>query len=338
MIPQILLSLLVPIVLVQSQATRDCNGVTHGSSVDIGRYYYTCKDGLLDPTGCLSESNERVPLKSTFKRGDYLMLCKLGTDGYMTIEYSACVINGNPVQPGDTYESEQQWFTCSKEANGYIMQKASGCIGEGKKRLQRGEKVHKDTTLFECREDQKGLPTITEVGCVSDNQEYKYGDTFTDDKFWYFCGTEAGHAMRKVIGCVHDGKKLYDGQLFYQNDVIFRCIVNEYKSARHAPVGCVKRDEKGVEVQKSVGCYWIDGEMPNRYTVVCTVKNETCVKTKINCYYSPGNFEYILEPGCFRKFGDKTIGCKATPDGQVEYVSLDPKRIDQAISQGLHLC
>jgi len=331
-----LASLAIAAMFSFSLAERDCNGVQSGSTVDIGRYYYTCKDGMLDPTGCLSESNERVPLKSTFKRNDYLMLCKLGSDGYMTIEYSACLINGKAVQPGDTHEDEKAWYTCSKEANGYIMQKASGCINKAK-RMQLAERFRDEAVLFECRSDQKGVPTVAEMGCVADGKEYQYGDSFTDDKYWYFCGIEQGHSMKKIIGCVHDGKKLYDGQIFYQDDVIFRCMVNQYKSARNAPVGCIKRDA-GKEIQKSIGCYWIDGDAPNRFTVVCTAKNETCVKTKTNCYYSPGNFEYILEPGCFRKFGDKTIGCKATPDGQVEYVSLDPTRIDMAIKEGLHLC
>jgi hypothetical protein len=318
--------------------SRDCNGVPHGQSVDVGRYYYTCKDGMLDPTGCLSEANERAPIGSTFKRNDFVMLCKLGADGYMVIEYSACLIGGKTVQPGDTSETANQWYTCAKQANNYLMQKASGCIYKTK-RVNLGEKVREETALLECREDAKGVPAMIENGCVSDGKEYQYGDSFTDDKFWYFCGTnDQGKSMRKVIGCVYEGKKLYDGQIFYRDDVIFRCLVQEYKTARHAPVGCVKRDANGQEVHKSIGCYWIDGEAPHKFSVMCNLKNETCVKTKFNCYYAPGRYEVILEPGCFRKFEDKTIGCKPTPDGQVEYVTLDPTRIDLAISQGLHLC
>lgn len=319
-------------------ADRDCNGVTSGQTVEVGRYYYTCKNGLLDPTGCLSESNERVALGQQFKRGDYMMLCKLGTDGYLVIEYAACIIDGKPVAPGETAETATSWYTCSKQAGNYLMQKASGCIYQSK-RVALGEKVRVDTTLLDCREDAKGMPTMIEAGCVSDGKDYQYGDTFSDAQFWYFCGTtDGGKAMRKVIGCMRNGQKLYDGQIFYEGDVIFRCLVQEYKTARHAPVGCVKRDANGQDVHKSIGCYWIDGEAPKKFSVMCNLKNETCVKTKFNCYYAPGKYEVIIEPGCFRKFGDVTLGCKPMPDGQVEYVDLDPTRIDQAIGMGLHLC
>jgi len=288
---------------------------------------------MLDPIGCLTDKQERIPIEGTFHMNNYEMKCKLGSDGFMSLEYAGCLIQNRIIYPGGIFESGTNWFGCIKEGT-FLVQQISGCIFQGKQ-LQLREKSRDADTIYECRE-KNGNPLMIQVGGISaaDSREYLIGETFSDDKFLYVCTAETNKSKRKVIGCMFNGKQLYDGHIYHLGEVIMRCELNE-RGAKHSPAGCVMKDyETNSEIEKVIGCVWIEGPNPQKFTMVCQQKNETTIKNKINCLYEPG---YVLEPGCFRQIGQNGIGCKKGLNG-LEYVTFDSTRLDIAYQHGLQLC
>lgn len=305
--------------------------------VEEGRYFYTCERGELKQSGCLSASNQRVPVDGTFEQNSYLMRCGLTASGFLSIEFVACLHSGRTIYPGVTYETESAWYSCDKQ-DFFIVQHIMGCVFKGA-RLNKGERVRDGDILYQCV-DKSSTVLLHPIGCVLEGREYLLGETMKDQTVWYQCTLINGKVKRQAIGCVKDGRTLYDGEAYHENEIVYRCLVTEKetKGAKHDIVGCVQKDQNGIENGKTFGCQWRDGEAPSRFTYECQYKQLTAVKTRINCYYEIDNAEHLLEVGCFRLIKNKGVGCKKGANGDVEYVYFEPSRLDVAHQNGLRIC
>jgi len=315
--------------------SRDsCGSSPSGSLVTIGRYYYKCNDGQLEPQGCIDGAQKQVPIGQNFRLANYQMSCKLGSDGFMTTEYDSCVIKETVVAPGGTFENDKYWYTCTKDGN-FPVEHLSGCLRNGK-RLNLHERVVEGDIVYECQ-DTSTLPDTFGVACAVDGKQYNIGETFTDEKFIYACTDKAGKPTKETYGCVKGEKKYYGWQTYAVNDVLYRCEVKgSAKGARHVVAGCINKENKD---EKPLGCHWVVGTAPKRYTMFCEqTAVDAVVQKSINCVY--GDFKdgqdngVIIEAGCYRKIDKQLIACRNSTSGTgVEYLEGDAANVDSFASQ-----
>jgi len=91
----LLVAAFASITFAESSGMRQCpGGYSHGTQMDIGRYWYECRDGQVIPKGCLAEDGHRVEIDATFDNAKYRMQCVLGSDGFLTVVYKACMLQG----------------------------------------------------------------------------------------------------------------------------------------------------------------------------------------------------------------------------------------------------
>jgi len=321
---------------VETSGPNGCGSTPHGTEVSLGRYYYKCNNGQLEPKGCVDDSKKQVPVGETFKLYSYQMRCKLGQDGFLSVEYDSCIIENTVVAPGGTFENAKHWYSCTREGN-FVVEQLSGCVYNGK-RLKKQERVNEAEVVLECR-DADPLPTMVAVGCTDNGKQYGIGETFTDDRFLYSCSPDSnGSPKKQTYGCVKDGKTLYSYQTYTVGNTVYRCEVRKGKAAKHLLIGCVDR-QNGYEELRKLGCHYTVGTPPFRYTVQCDQTGpESVVESKIACIYGgdkvADNSGMLIEPGCYRTIDNKNVGCKNGTAG-VEFVTFEK---DAANQNDLQLC
>lgn len=303
--------------------------------MEQGRYTYVCKNGQLEPTGCLSDSKEKVAIGGTFIRGIYQLKCVLKPDGHINVEYSACVHGGRVITPGGTLEVDSYWISCDQQsASNTVVEHISGCVNADKKRMKKGEKLRSpDGVLYECR-DQSPFPKVDEIGCVSGGKDYLIGQTITDSAVWYVCHFELGKVSKKAIGCVFNGQTQYDGQVYSDGSQLKQCRVGNKTNEGAKPVayGCVRPD--GL---KGFGCHFTDGQSPNRVLLECQKQGDAAVQVPIKCVYQTGGYEYFVDSGCYQMFGNQGVGCKKVSTG-LQLVTFASTELNRAAAEGIKLC
>jgi hypothetical protein len=86
--------------------------LTH-SFIHLGRYWYECGNGELQPRGCFSETNERMFIYGKFVQNGYEMQCIIGDDGYLQFKYTGCAPDGLGVfEVGKTWEDNEVGLQC----------------------------------------------------------------------------------------------------------------------------------------------------------------------------------------------------------------------------------
>jgi len=266
----VLLALFASNASADSTGNRPCpGGYAHGSQMEVGRYWYECKDSQMVPKGCLAEDGHRVNIDSTFDTARNRMQCVLGSDGFLTVTYKACVLNGAEHDIGSQWDDGTAFFTCVKEGNNLHVI-TLGCVDQGRP-LKLDERVAKGEFLYQCKKSQDGTPRLNKAGCVFEGRKYTIGESFQGSTMWYTC-TDSGS---KVVGCMHESHQMQDGDYYTQNDVSYACNVVS-GDAHFVPTNCVAQ-ENGSTIQKKIGCFWIEGG----YEYTCKQEGDRLVKAQV---------------------------------------------------------
>jgi hypothetical protein len=241
-------------VVADSSGNRQCpGGYAHGTQIDMGKYWYECRDAQMVPKGCLSEDGRRVEVGSTYDTKDYRVQCVLGSDGFLTTIYKACVLKGGEHDVGSQWDDGSATYTCVKEGNN-VRVIMLGCVDQGRP-MKFDERVAKGDFMYQCKKAGDGTPTLNKVGCVKDGRKYNIGETVLGDKFWYTC-TDSGV---KVVGCMFQSQKLLSGDHFTSGDAMYECKVT-VGSAHFEAFACVSHTG-GSAIERKVGCFWSEGDI-----------------------------------------------------------------------------
>lgn len=129
-----LVAILFVCVAVAWAEDKSCaGGYKNGETVERGRYWYFCQDGQLVPKGCFSDSKAKLNLHESFKSGGYILECVIDNNGYLSFAYKGCVSEtGKETAPGDTWEDDKYWYSCSTEGD-HLKMDVGGCVYENKR-------------------------------------------------------------------------------------------------------------------------------------------------------------------------------------------------------------
>lgn len=311
---------------VSASGTRQCpGGYSHGSQMDVGRYWYECNNGQMIPKGCLTEEGRRVNTDQTFDNKDYRMQCVMGSDGYLTVIYKACVQRGAEHDVNSQWDDGTAYYTCVKDGSN-VRVNVLGCVDQGRT-TKFDERVAKGDFIYQCKKSTDGTPQMQKVGCLQDGRKYTIGEQYDGQKFWYTC-TDSGS---KIVGCMFESQRLRDGDHFTRDDMMYSCKVTE-QGAELEPFACLAREENGNAVERRVGCFWVEGEF--EYTCKADSNNRAS-KTKTQCVYHGPRGGYIkIQPGCVQLAEDVAVGCKDQGSGSLRLETYSADQIDRISGLG----
>jgi len=322
----VLLALFASNVSGNSSGNRQCpGGYSHGTQMDVGRYWYECQDGQVVPKGCLADNGQRVDIGSTYDTKDFRMLCKLGADGYLTVTYKACMLQGSSHDVGSQWDDGTAFYTCVQEGNN-VRVVTIGCVDQGRP-LKLDERVAKGDFVYQCKKSSDGTPRLDKAGCVYDGRKYSIGETFEGSKVWYTCTTNGP----KVIGCMYESHKLKDGDYFDRDYITYTCKVLA-DTAEFEPTSC-KANVDGVSMSKRIGCFWTEGEF--EYT--CKSEGSKLVRAQLRCIYRASGGSFTIEPGCATVAGSVAVGCRQSESDSLKIETFPADQIDR-LPGGLRKC
>jgi len=141
----------------ESSGNRKCpGGYSHGTQMDIGRYWYECRDGQVVPKGCLAEDGHRVDVDATFDTKSYRMQCLVGQDGFLSVVYKACMLQGAEHDVGSQWDDGVAYFTCVKEGDN-VRVITLGCVDQGKP-MKLDDRVAKGDFVFSMQKIHRWYP------------------------------------------------------------------------------------------------------------------------------------------------------------------------------------
>jgi hypothetical protein len=323
-----------------SPRKRCPGGYSDGAQVDLGRYWYECKDGQLMPKGCMTDDGRRIDVWQTYDSNkNYRMQCVSDPSGYLAFSYKSCIYDGSEHAPGEQWDDGKYWYTCTKEGD-YLHIAVSGCVDEGR-RVNLNEKVTKGSFVYQCKSSVNGTCSMCPVACNKEGREYAIGESFPLGDFWYTCtnSDKSGPISVKAIGCVNNNQRLQDGDRYHKSDVVYECTIRE-DSAEVRPVGCVQRDESGAEVERRLGCYWTEGPLPTQYEMTCKYDATTklAVKVPYRCMYKVDKGAYTMLPGCYQIVDKQAVACEKSGADAMNLRTYPIDSIGDLTSRGLRFC
>lgn len=302
---------------------RQCpGGYSHGSQMEVGRYWYECKDGQMMPKGCLAEDGHRVDLDATYDTKNFRMQCVLGSDGFLTVTYKACMLEGSSHDVGSQWDDGTTFYNCVQEGNN-LRVNTLGCVDQGRP-LKLEERVAKGDFLYQCKKASDGTPRMNKVGCVHEGRKYTIGETFDGPKAWYTC-TDNG---AKVVGCMYESHEMKDGDYFDKDGITYACKVTD--TAEFVPFSC-KANINGASIAKKIGCFWNEGDF--EYT--CKPEGKDLIRAQTSCIYRESGRGFKIEPGCAKVAGTIAVGCKQS-GSQLSMETYPADQIDRL--PGLRQC
>jgi len=315
-------------------------GYSDGAQVDLGRYWYECRDGQLVPKGCKTDDGRKIEVWQTYDSNkNYRMQCVQDPSGYLAFSYKSCVYDGREHAPGEQWDDGKYWYSCTKEGD-YLHIVVSGCIDEGR-RVNINDKVTKGSFVYQCKQSSNGTCSMCPVACSKDGREYTIGETFISGDFVHTCTNSdtRGPLVIKTVGCVNEGHRLQDGDRYHKNDVVYECTVRT-DSAEVRPVGCVQRDENGAMVERRLGCYWTEGQLPYQYEMTCKYEKTSNVAIKVpyRCSYKVGGGSYIMLPGCYQIVDKQAVACEKTGTDAMTLRTYPVDNIGDVTAKGLRFC
>lgn len=336
------LVILFHVAAVLGQEYRTCpGGYTHGTQVDRGHYWYECQDGQLVPKGCFAEDQHRMNLYDTYDTPDGLRLqCIVGNDGFVSFAYKSCVNQGKEYQVGQGWDDGNNFYKCSSDRE-FVKIDVAGCIDNVIGRAAVGEKISKGDFVYECKKANDNTFSVRRVGCHYEGRQYAVGDTFTKtNNLWYMCTTKGNdynaEVIHKIIGCVHEGTNLRDGEHFVRDEVLWGCRISD-DDTKIVPFACITY-EGGVMHQRRINCTYTAGDEPIQYDVTCKkVEPNSATTEYVRCLYTVPQGTHNINPGCYRIIDNKVVGCvKDTRRLEVRILSID--NLASAPSLGLRFC
>jgi hypothetical protein len=307
----------------------------NGQQMDIGRYWYECRDGQVVPKGCLTpadEGNRRVAIDETFDTKQYRMQCVLDSNGFLSLVYKACVSQNGEHDVGAQWDDGTAYFTCVKEGNN-VRVITLGCVDQGKQ-MKLDDRIAKGDFIYQCKKSTDGTPKMNKVGCVHDGKKFNIGETFEGAKVWYTC-TDSG---AKIVGCMYESHRLQDGDHFTKDDMMYVCRVNDDQTD-FAPFACLQREESGASIERRVGCFWVEGKGSNAYEYTCKADDSSkkIAKTQTQCVYRAQQGTFKLQPGCVTLAETIAVGClQDSSSGKLRIETYRADQIDQL--PGLRQC
>jgi len=284
-----------------SGKSQQCpGGYAHGSQMDIGRYWYECREGKVIPKGCLAEDGHRVDIDATFDNTKYRMQCVLDKDGYLSVVYKACMLQGGSHDVGSQWDDGVAFFTCVQEGNN-VRVITLGCVDQGKP-MKLDERVAKGDFIFQCKKATDGTPKMNKVGCVQNGKKYNIGETYEGAKVWFTC-TDSGS---KIVGCMYESHRLQDGDHITKDDTMYTCKVND-EDTDFVPYACLQREENGASIERKVGCSWLENQF--EYTCKFDINSKKVSKVQSQCVYRSPLGVMKLLPGCAQVADTVVVGC-----------------------------
>lgn len=316
---------------VLSDSGKQCpGGYADGTQMDIGRYWYECRDGQVVPKGCLADDGHRVDIDATFDTGKYRMQCVLGQDGYLTLTYKACIFEGAEHDVGSQWDDGVAFFTCVKEGEN-VRVITLGCQDQNKP-LKLDERVAKGDFIYQCKKATDGTPRMNKVGCVHEGRKYNIGETYEGPKFWYTC-TDSGS---KIVGCMYESHRLRSGDHFTKDDMMYSCKVDDDRTD-FVPFACLQREENGAAIERKVDCSWVEGHGSEAYEYTCKADSGKVAKVQTQCVYRAPQGVLKLKPGCVQLAETIAVGCRQdTGSGRLQIETFNADQIDNL--PGLRQC
>jgi len=316
---------------VLSDSGKQCpGGYTDGTQMDIGRYWYECRDGQVIPKGCLADDGHRVDIDATFDTGKYRMQCVRGQDGYLTLTYKACIFEGAEHDVGSQWDDGVAFFTCVKEGEN-VRVITLGCQDQNKP-LKLDERVAKGDFIYQCKKATDGTPRMNKVGCVHEGRKYNIGETYEGPKFWYTC-TDSGS---KIVGCMYESHRLRSGDHFTKDDMMYSCKVDDDRT-EFVPFACLQREENGAAIERKVDCSWVEGHGSEAYEYTCKADSGKVAKVQTQCVYRAPQGVLKLKPGCVQLAETVAVGCRQdTGSGRLQIETFSADQIDNL--SGLRKC
>uniref|UniRef100_A0A0N4ZCQ4 Ricin B-type lectin domain-containing protein n=1 Tax=Parastrongyloides trichosuri TaxID=131310 RepID=A0A0N4ZCQ4_PARTI len=274
-----------------------------GSIIDRGKYWYKCYNGELKPMGCFSVENKRLKIGESYVQNGYEMTCMLGSEGYPNFNFTHCVPDGETkYKVGSSWidANNKYWYICRQDGP-YLRMDIGGCVAHDKKtKLKIDENFDWNNYTYTCRQKAGGIVQMCATGCIVNNDHYKFGQQWNDDKFVYYCKQKGGRAVISVIGCMHDGDKLFDGDSFIDGNEHYQCQIRETSHGVKSN-GCVAVDENGNKEKKTFGCRWTKVlKNGNKVQQVCLrVNGKGVIKTDACIFVKNGKDLVYLEPNYY---------------------------------------
>jgi len=335
-----MMKLLSFLMLVASSATfaekssgmRQCpGGYSHGTEHEIGRYWYLCVDGQVIPKGCLTEDGKRVDIDSTYDTAQYRLQCILGKDGFLTVVYKSCMLGGVSHDVGSQWDDGVAYFTCVKEGEN-VRLITLGCVDQGKP-MKLDERVAKGDFIFQCKKATDGTPKMNKVGCLFNGKKYNIGEQYEGPKFWYTCSDSGS----KIVGCMFETHRLKDGDHFTKDDQMYSCKVDGDQTD-FVPFACIQKEENGAQIERKVGCSWVEGRGSEAYEYTCKdIGSNKVSKMQTQCVYRSSLGVFKLHPGCVTVAESIAVGCvKDLSSGNLRIETFGVDKIDRL--PGLKRC
>jgi hypothetical protein len=304
------------------------SGRSNGEKFNEGRYWYECNNGQIVPKGCLDDDDNRIDIDGTFDTKQYRMQCLQDNDGFLTMIFKACMLNGAEHDVGSQWDDGTAFFTCVKEGNN-VRVITLGCVDQGKP-MKLDDRVAKGDFIYQCKKATDGTPRLNKVGCVSQGKKYNIGELFEGSDYWYTC-TDSGS---KIVGCMYNGHRLQNGDHFTKDDMMFACYVTGEGTNIQA-FACLAREDDGAAIERKVGCFWVEGSGSTAFEYTCQEAGSKVAKVKTQCVYRTSLGMLKVRPGCIKMAGTVAVGCKDAGNGQL---SLETYSADQIGSSGLSKC
>lgn len=115
-----------------------------------------------------------------------------------------------------------------------------GCIAEDLSRLSIGGNYDTKQYRKKCQSGAGGELAYELVGCLSNGQEHKVGESFEDGKNFFTCVTDGGAAKIVNQGCVDGGKRVNKKDTVAKDDGLYACEETPNGGSKLVQAGCVK--------------------------------------------------------------------------------------------------
>jgi hypothetical protein len=300
-------------------------GYSDGTQMDIGRYWYQCKNGQVVPKGCLSEDGRRVEIDDTFDTKQFRVKCVMGGDGYLTVTIKSCIHQGSNRDVGDQWDDGTAYYTCVKDGSN-VRVAMLGCVNQGNP-LKFDDRVAKSDFIYQCKKSTDGTPILNKVGCVFEGRKYNIGDSFDGSKSWYMCSENGA----KVVGCLHESHRLETNDRITKSDMVYNCKVND-DSTEFVPYACIMRDG-GSTIEKKPGCFWTE----DSYEYTCRENGSKLSKVQTQCVYTADRGSFKVQPGCITVADTIAVGClQDSSSGKLTLQTYSADNVDNV--PGLRKC
>lgn len=316
-----------------------------GAEIVKDTIVFTCVDGDLKPTACVSPKGQKVPVGSTYDDNGFRFKCVTDSKNPSLIrpEPSACFDETQKIRnPGEVWEntnpSTPYWYECKQSTmweHTYLIVKTRGCLVNGK-RMESGESMHLDDNWVECQDHHDGTAQLSVKGCFHNGKELALGDTWEEDEYVYECRKTNDKASAvSCIGCMQGNRRLKSGDRYFKDETVISCEILYYPgenktSKSHKIVGCVEKSREGRTVgERNIGCQWYHDEGDSRYEFICNPQGKV---NTVGCTVMKSGFEHIFVPVNFYTiYQDKDqpstgVGCKEV-NGQLELYKFTPEEV-----------